>query len=104
MTLADNVLISTCTVPEPVPGLTEWWYFMPSSGQHISFYTVDALQRIAACFGRHLLSSGSFHLFSREPKSELLFRAATNFRMAKLVNAAFKRPTLIDQDFQRMTR
>jgi hypothetical protein len=104
MSLADNVFVSTSTVPQPVPGLSEWWYFMPASGQHISFYTIDSLRVLAARFGRTLLSIGPYHLFSKEPRSSLLYRIATNFRTAKIVNSAHRRLSLIDHDFQQMTR
>ena len=28
--LSENVFVSTCLVPEPTPGLAEWWYYMPT--------------------------------------------------------------------------
>ena len=102
MTLSDNVFVSTCTVPQPTPDLSSWWYFMPASGQHISFYTVESLQRLAARFGRSLLSSGPYHLFSKDSKSSLLYRMATNFRIAKIVNTTHKRPSLTEQDFRQL--
>jgi hypothetical protein len=104
MSLSDNVFVSTCTVPQPTPALSEWWYFLPASGQHISFYTVESLQLLATRFGRSLLSAGPYHLFSKKPKSSLLYKMATNFRIAKTVNAAHRRPSLIDRDFQQMTK
>jgi hypothetical protein len=104
MNLSDNVFVSTCTVPQPAPGLSDWWYFMPTSGQHISFYSVESLRLLATRFGRSLLSVGPYHLFSKKPKSSLLYRMATNFRIAKIVNAAHRRSSLIDHDFQQMTR
>jgi len=104
MSVSDNVFVSTCTVPKPVPKLSEWWYFLPSSGQHISFYTVESLQLLATRFGRSLLSAGPYHLFSREPKSSLLYRMATSFRVARVVSATRRRPSLIERDFQQMTR
>jgi 2-polyprenyl-3-methyl-5-hydroxy-6-metoxy-1,4-benzoquinol methylase len=104
MSLSDNVFVSTSTVPQPTPGLSEWWYFLPSSGQHISFYTVESLQALATRFGRNLLSIGPYHLFSKNPKSALLYRMALNFRVAKVVNATHRRPSLIDSDFHQMTK
>jgi Methyltransferase domain len=104
MSLSDNVFVSTSTVPQPTPQLSEWWYFLPSSGQHISFYTVESLQVLATRFGRNLLSVGPYHLFSKNPKSTFLYRMALNFRVAKAVNATHRRPSLVDRDFQQMTR
>jgi len=39
MSLSDNVFVSTCIVPQPAHGLSNWWYYVPTTGQHIAFYT-----------------------------------------------------------------
>jgi hypothetical protein len=104
MELSSNVFVSTCIVPEPVPLLPDWWYFVPTTGQHIAFYTLKALQKIAERFGRRLLSHGSYHLFTKEPRSEVLFELATRSRIARIVNGLYPRPSLIDSDFETMTR
>lgn len=102
MELSDNVFVSTCILPQPTPGLLDWWYYSPTSGQHISFYTRNALRLLADRFGRSLLSVGSYHLFSKEPKNEALFRLATRFRIAKVVNRIYRRPSLIEADHKQM--
>jgi hypothetical protein len=104
MCLSENVFISTFTVPQPAPGLSDWWYYVPSTGQHIAFYTTESLRILAARFGRNLLSAGPYHLFTTEPKSALLYRLATNLRIARIVNRMYRRPSLIEADFQQMTR
>jgi hypothetical protein len=104
MSLADDVFVSTCTVPQPAPGLSQWWYFIPTSGQHVSFYTIESLRLLAARFGRILLSAGPYHLFSKTPKNGLAFRMATNFRVARIVNATRRRSSLTDLDFKQMTQ
>jgi hypothetical protein len=103
MNIAENVFVSTLLVPEPVPKLSDWWYFLPSTGQHISFYTRSSLELLAQRFGRHLLSHGPYHLFTTRPKSRGRFRLATSFRIARLLNLATRRPSLIDRDFDGMT-
>lgn len=103
MDVSDNVFVSTCLVPEPVPSLSDWWYFSPATGQHVAFYTRQALEVIAARFGRKLLSRGSYHLFTKEPKSELLFAAATRLRIARVVNRLYRRESLIEEDHRRLT-
>ena len=102
MSLSDNVLVSTCVVPQPTPGLSDWWYYVPSTGQHIAFYTAESLRVLAARFGRNLLSVGSYHLFTKEPKSGFLYRLATKVRIARMVNGIYRRPSLIEADFQQM--
>jgi hypothetical protein len=104
MSLSDNVFVSTCIVPQPAPELSDWWYYSPSTGQHISFYTMESLRILAARFGRNLLTFGPFHLFTKEPKSSLLYRLATNSRIARIVNRMYQHPSLIESDHQQMTQ
>jgi hypothetical protein len=103
MNISENVFVSTCLLPKPAPGLNDWWYYVPASGQHIAFYTEESLRLLAARFGRHLLSLGSYHLFTAKPKSGLKFRFANHLKLARLVNRAYRRPSLIESDFKQMT-
>jgi hypothetical protein len=104
MDLSDNVFVSTCIVPQPSPGLSDWWYYVPSTGQHISFYTTESLRRIAIRFGRQLLTCGPYHLFTREPQSSVLYKLATKLRIAQIINRVYQREGLIETDFEKMTR
>ena len=45
----------------------EWWYFSYETGQHVSFYTLQTLQTIAARSGMHYLNAGGLHLWSVRP-------------------------------------
>ena len=103
MDLSENVLVSTCLVPEPAPRLSDWWYYMPSSGQHVAFYTIESLRIIAKKFNRHLLSVGTFHLFTKERVSYSRYRFATRPRIARLINKTYSRPSLIARDLESMT-
>jgi hypothetical protein len=102
--LSENVFVSTCLVPEPAPGLADWWYYSPASGQHVSFYTTESLRLLAARFGMYLLSVGPYHLFTRKPQSRVLYRLANRLRIARIVNFMCRRTGLIESDLQRMTR
>jgi len=44
----------------------DWSYLAPEEGQHIFFYSPEALRRIGAQFGYHLLICRGFVLFLRE--------------------------------------
>ena len=45
---------------------SDWWYLAPESGQHIFFYSREALHLIANKYGyRLLLTNGDFILFVR---------------------------------------
>ena len=101
MSLSPNILVSTVLLPHPMPKISAWWYSSTATGQHISFYTLESLRLIARKFGRNLLSRGPYHLFTLEPKSQLLFRLATNRRASAALNVFRKRPSLTtaDSDF-----
>lgn len=104
MAISDNVFVSTLLVPDPVPKLADWWYFVPSTGQHISFYTLDSLQLLAKRFGRHLLSHGTYHLFTTKTRSETVFRLIMHARSARILNKFFRYRSRIDADFRLMTQ
>jgi hypothetical protein len=99
MSLSPDVFVSTVLLPDPAPRISEWWYYVPAGGQHISFYTLDSLRVIAQRFGRTLLSHGPFHLFTRSPSSRLLFQCATRYRVSRFLNSFQKRPSLTASDF-----
>ena len=103
MAASDNVFVSTLTVPEPTPKLGSWWYYVPSSGQHISFYARQTLEYIARKFGRHLQTTGAYHLLTKTPCSSVRFRLAMNPRSAKLIGRMARRPSLTPGDFEQLT-
>ena len=102
--LSDNLLFTTEVVPDPSPAPPNWWYYAVKSGQHISFYSLDSLRKIASHFHMHLLSRGTYHLFTRVPPNSLLFRIATSDKAAPVINWLRKRETLTWADHERMTR
>ena len=104
MELSDNVFVSTYTVPEPVPALSDWWYYSPTTGQHVSFYTRRSLEILADRFGRRLYSQGAYHLFTKEPQSDFLYKLATRFWIARVMNRMYSRPSLIESDLAAMIR
>lgn len=100
--LSDNLLFTTTLTPDPPPTPPNWWYYAVRGGQHVSFYTHAALKELARHFGRHVLSSGAYHLFTREPVSPLKFRLACGSRTAALINKLRRRQSLIPSDFARL--
>ena len=64
--LADSVFFSTTLAPAGVKAAEDWDYFAPFHGQHVSFYTVAALQELAAATGSRLFTNGlDQHLLTR---------------------------------------
>jgi hypothetical protein len=45
----------------------DWWYLLPHSGQHISFYSSKTLQTMADILGLSLQSVGTSHLVTTQP-------------------------------------
>ncbi len=63
---SENILFSTVLVPEKkINEVSDWWYFVPETGQHISFYTLKSLQFIAERFNMNFFTDGKYlHLFT----------------------------------------
>lgn len=107
MSLSRNVFVSTALLPEPAPKILNWWYYVPSSGQHVSFYSLASLRVLARRFGRNLLSHGPYHLFTAAPENKrnnLAFRVAVNLRTSQVINTIRKRTSLVEADFQQMVK
>jgi hypothetical protein len=64
--LSDTVFFSTTLAPAGLKTAKDWDYFAPFHGQHVSFYTVAALQELAAATGSRLFTNGEDqHLLTR---------------------------------------
>ena len=54
--------------PTPDPATSNWWYFLPETGQHITFLSRAGLDRFREILGfDHYLKIGTLHIFSRKP-------------------------------------
>jgi len=66
---SDHVLLSTTLRPERIPN-ENWVYYGLDHGQHVGFFSVDSLKRLAKILGVRLLTDGkSVHLFTRSKLS-----------------------------------
>ncbi|CAM4096247.1 class I SAM-dependent methyltransferase [Gillisia limnaea] len=65
---SDTILLSTELQPtRHISELKDWWYFVPETGQHVSFYTEDAFDRIAKKFNVYYYTDSiNLHILSRE--------------------------------------
>ncbi len=102
-----NIFFTTLLVP---PDLTDqWWYLLPETGQHIAFYTPEALAVVADRFGLKLTSDGiGNHLLSEKGMSQRLFRRMiANGRIAGLMRRYLRRRlgigSLLEQDFEKVS-
>jgi hypothetical protein len=97
--LSDNIFFSTDLAPLPLPRPDEWEYFALDHGQHVSLYSLTAIQALARRHSVHVASNGrNLHLFSRKRVAPLLFKLLTKRVVCRLMNSAFPRASLSPAD------
>ncbi|MFC2583527.1 MAG: class I SAM-dependent methyltransferase [Lachnoanaerobaculum saburreum] len=99
--LGDNILFTTLLVPNSVPKVSDWWYYAPHGGQHVSFYTERALQYIAKSFDLHYVGYRDIHLFSKKPIGRWKFSFAIRF--ASWLNRLKRKKSLLKKDYKMIT-
>jgi hypothetical protein len=100
--LAPNILFSTDLIATPPPLIQDWDYYGLEHGQHIVFYTYQALQQLAQRFDRHFYSDGrSLHLFSQKPLNGLQQQIFRRRRWSKRLDILSRRPSLLPADARR---
>ena len=62
----DLIVATTETVSVPAPPLDGWWYWAPEHGQHVAFYSRDALARIGESIGMRYVRAGRVHAWTRD--------------------------------------
>jgi len=79
----NRLLFTAVVPPDPIP--SDWWYLMPSSGQHVAFYSVSSIEKIADEIGCYWCSDGKFfHLLSNDPIPRSLRRLVTRRELTLL--------------------
>jgi hypothetical protein len=101
MAMTDVLYFSTCLVPDNIPLIKEWWYYSPSTGQHISFYSKKSLEIIAKKYNLHLMTNNSsIHILSRFKLDKHYFKYYRLYNKLGKINAneLFKRRSLTMDD------
>jgi len=99
-----SLLCTTELLPASNPRPGNWWYYVPSGGQHISIYSAEALDHIGKRLGCRVVSNGSsLHLFTRRSISEKAFRLVSHPLVGAVLNRVRRRASLISKDFERLT-
>jgi ribosomal protein S27AE len=97
---SSTIVFSTSIIPTPPPKIGEWWYYLPVTGQHISFYSHKSLEIIAKRLGMRSYSQGKeIHMLSARAVPKLLYAIVSNPRLAKWLDLFWGRPTLLYKDF-----
>jgi hypothetical protein len=97
------LLATTEVLPSPPPRIDEWWYYALGTGQHITFYTHDSLDALAARLGLVRTSSGSYHVFARQSVSQPLLRLLTAERVFSIPYLLARRSSLLPNDYYALT-
>src|SRR3990172_10714111 len=73
--IAPNVLFSTEIIADPAPKQEDWWYYGEEHGQHIGFFRIRTLEKLAQERGKSLSSNGvSYHLITDQSISKALWK------------------------------
>lgn len=73
--IAPNVLFSTEIIADPAPKQEDWWYYGKEHGQHIGFFRIRTLEKLAQERGKYLLSNGaSYHLITDQPINKAVWK------------------------------
>ncbi|MBX2914239.1 MAG: class I SAM-dependent methyltransferase [Cyclobacteriaceae bacterium] len=80
--IADNIILSTELLPSPTPNISDWWYYGPEHGQHISIYTQESFKKLAHKFQLHYYNLDNFHLLTKK-KITIFGRLLFQFKYAK---------------------
>lgn len=75
MKMTDILYFSTDLIALNPPLVKDWWYYVPITGQHISFYSLETLRFIAQKHKCYLLTNGSnLHILSKIPIQNNFFK------------------------------
>ena len=101
--LAPNWLITTEMIAEPPPSPDQWWYYLPETGQHVSFYSKRSLQFLARQYNRRLITCGNgLHFFTRSTMPDWRIRWVLKNRTSRWLDIFTRKASLLPYDFELM--
>lgn len=101
-TIAENILFSTELISTPPPEFSDWSYYAPFTGQHISFYTEKALHLLAKQFDlKYTRLTRTLHIFSKKTLNSVTTYMTFQTRWSQLLVPLCKGPSLLQADWQR---
>ena len=86
----STLIFSTELFSGSPPAFSDWYYYLPGTGQHISFYQLRTLQFIADKLSLKLYSSGSFHILTNKKVSAQLINTLVAGRLSRLIGSCVK--------------
>lgn len=98
--LAPHWLVTTELIPESTPTLSDWWYYMPETAQHISFYSRKSLQVLAARYDRRVITCGKgLHFFTKSNVSQKYIQWILRNRTSRWFDKWYKQRSLLEADY-----
>jgi hypothetical protein len=66
--LSNTIFFSTELQPQDNSvNIKDWWYLIPETGQHVSFYTTSSFKEIARVFeAKYFTNNMSLHILTKE--------------------------------------
>jgi predicted RNA-binding Zn-ribbon protein involved in translation (DUF1610 family) len=83
--ISKSILFSTLIYDEDLQykNFEDWWYYVPETGQHISFYSQRTLEYIAKEYNVHYYKiNEGMHLFTEQKIDHLKFRMLFHSRIS----------------------
>lgn len=103
--LGDTLIFSTELVPLNRPKVHDWWYYGVEHGQHISFYTEQAMFEIARRFNKKYCYLKGLHFFTNEKLQIPLLKVKLIFKVPQLLKYfGRKRMSLMPKDIEEVQR
>jgi hypothetical protein len=108
---SDTLIFSTELQPPDTRFINDWWYFVPETGQHVSFYTLKSLNLIAEKLNGHLYSNNyDLHIitlkrlknnpFNENNLSRRIRRKLSEIICNRWLNKTVHLETLLEKDFK----
>jgi hypothetical protein len=109
--LSDVIMFSTLLQPDDKVSISNWWYFVPETGQHVSLYSFNSLLYLAESQGLNFYSDkNNLHIFSKhkfeidpflKKEEGVILNYLKRFRNKLLPkNTANQRESLLQKDFE----
>lgn len=116
------IFFSTELVPTDKSKIDNWWYLTPTTGQHVSFYTIESLRILGEINNMVYFNSSNFHVFIPkeiglsnpfyEQNSHLKLKTKIILKCASILKVPIKydggvhkneiRESLLQTDFQKL--
>ncbi|MGB4841000.1 MAG: class I SAM-dependent methyltransferase [Saprospiraceae bacterium] len=99
--LSASILFSTLVQPGTViHSASDWWYFAPETGQHVSFYSIKSLKEISKKFNKNLFSDGSsLHLLTEKKFPERILKLSFFTKISRKL-FSIRNSSLLQNDFE----